>query len=261
MKKIEIIMLISLLAMFSCKKENSGTTSSTTTSTSTMNVADLPPAVTDYIDNNYPDATIYAATKQTNSQALYLVTLSTEEQLAFDGNGNCLGDGQDFDGGGGPGPHGDSLHPGHGHPGHGCPGNWINIDSLPVAIVSYIGTNWPGWKIWHAESDSLCPVGLETEVVIRDTATRPRQEMKLFFDPLSNYLMMGQRIKYQDLPDVVKTYISANFDPKRKSERAEKLTLADNSLNFAIYLKNLKHPHMKHLRVVLTDAGTLVCQQ
>ena len=83
MKKIQIIMFISLLALVSCKKENTGTTSSSASGTS-MNVSDLPASVTSYISNNYPDATIYSATKLSNSTATYVVTLSTEEQLALD---------------------------------------------------------------------------------------------------------------------------------------------------------------------------------
>ncbi len=250
MKKIEIIMLISLLALFSCKKENSGTSS--VVSSSSVNVTDLPATVTNYISNNYPDATIYSATRVTNSQATYIVTLSTEEQLAFDGNGNCLGDGGGF-------PGGDSLHHGHGHPGHGCPGNWINIDSLPGAIKSYITTNYPGYQIWHAEKDSICPTGGVIEVMIRKTGTRPPEDVKLFFDQANNYLMMGQRIRFIDMSQVVKDYISANFGTIHRCDRAEKLTLAGSSINYAVYLDQERL--RLHKRVVLTESGTLVCEQ
>ena len=136
---------MSLVVMYSCKKETS--TVSNATSSTSMNVADLPASVTNYINDNYPDATIYSASKIANNQAVYVVTLSTEEQLAFDGTGNCLGDNQDFDGDGKPGPGGEDLHHGHGHPGHGCPGNWINIDSLPDAIKLYISANYPDYQI------------------------------------------------------------------------------------------------------------------
>lgn len=253
MKKIEIIMLISLLALFSCKKENSGTSS--VVSSSSMNVADLPATVTNYISNNYPDATIYSATKLTNSQATFIVTLSTEEQLAFDGNGNCLGDGGGFPGGGGPGPGGDSLH--HGHPGHGCPGNWINIDSLPGAIKAYITTNYPDYQIWHAEKDNICPTGAVTEVMIRKTATRPPEDVKIFFDGANNYIMMGARIRYTDMPQVVQDSISVHYGTIHRCERAEKLTLAGSSINYAVYLDQAR----LHKRVVLTESGTFVCEQ
>ena len=257
MKKIEIIMLISLLALFSCKKENSGT-SSTNVTTLTVNIADLPAAITNYISNNYPDATIYSATKVTNSAATYIVTLSTEEQLAFDDRGDCLGYGDGFPGGGGPGPGGDSLHHGHGHPGHGCPGNWINIDSLPGAIKSYIGSNYPAYTIWHAEKDSICTAGAVIEVLIRETGTRPPSDVKLFFDMTNNFLMIGQRMRYMDLPQAVRDYISANFGTNHQCDRAEKLTLGDNTINYAVYIDQPGHHHH---RVVLTDSGTLVCEQ
>ena len=94
MKKIGLLLLVCLIAVVSCKKDNTGTSSVTTTST--MNVADLPASVTTYIADNYPDVTVFSAEKVANSQATFIVTLSTEEQLAFDNDGNCLGDGQDF---------------------------------------------------------------------------------------------------------------------------------------------------------------------
>jgi hypothetical protein len=256
MKKIEIIMLISLLALFSCKKETAVV--SNATSSTTMNVADLPAAVTIYISDNYPDATIYSALKISNGQASYIVTLSTEEQLAFDGRGNCLGDGQDFEGGGGHHPGDDSLHHGHGHPGHGCPGNWINIDSLPDAIKKYISTNYPDWQTWHAQKDSVCPAGAVITVMIRKTGTHPPETLKLFFDLSNNYLMMGQRIRFMDVPQAVKDYITTNFPNIHKCERSEKLTLPDNSLNFAVFLGER---HERHQRIVLTDTGILVCEQ
>jgi hypothetical protein len=255
MKKIEIIMLMCLLALFACKKETS-TTSSSTASTSSMNVADLPASVTTYIADNYPDATIFSATKVTNSDASYVVTLSTEEQLAFNANGDCLGDGGGFPGGGD--PDGDPLHHGHGHPGHGHPGNWINIDSLPDTIKAYISTNYSAYQIWHAEKDSLCPSGLVTSVMIRKTGTRPPEDIKLFFDQASNYLMMGQRIRFKDMPQAVKDYITTNFGTMHRCDRSEKLTLADNSINYAVYIGP---PDRRHKRIVLTESGTLVCEQ
>ena len=254
MKKIEIIMLISLLALFSCKKENTGTSSGA--STSTMNVADLPAAVTTYISNNYPDATIYSATKVSNSTASYVVTLSTEEQLAFDGHGNCLGDGSGFPGGGD--PDGDTLHHGHGHPGHGCPGNWINIDSLQGAIKTFITANYPDYQIWHAEKDSICPAGPVISVMIRKAGMRPPEDMKLFFDQANSFLMTGQRIRFTDMPQAVKDYITSNFGTMHRCDGSEKLTLADASVDYAVYLGP---PERRHKRIVLTESGTLVCEQ
>jgi hypothetical protein len=251
MKKMEIIMFICLVTLFSCKKDNSG--SSNSVSSSSMNVADLPPAVTTYVSDYYPDANVFSATKVSNSPAPYIVTLSTEEQLAFDANGSFLGDGENFPGGGKP-DDADSLH----HKHH--PPDWINIDSLPSSIITFITTNYPGYKIKHAEKDSLCPFGAQIEVMIKKKGSPPPEEIKLYFDWITfNYMMMGERIKYKDVPQVVRDSVSADFHVKHKCERAEMLTLADNSLNFAIFLK--EHHHEHHQRAVFMADGTLICVQ
>jgi hypothetical protein len=255
-------MLVCLVAMVSCKKDNSGTSSVTTTST--MNVADLPASVTTYIADNYPDATVFSAEKVANSQASYIVTLSTEEQIAFDRDGNWLGDGQDFHHDGDSIPDGDGHHHGHGHPGHGCPGNWINIDSLPGAIKAYIATNYPDYQIRHAEKDSLCPYGRMITVMIRKPGTHPPQEMKLFFDLADNFIMFGNRIRYKDLPQAVRDTIAAHFADIHKCERSEQLTLADATLNFSVFLDRHHgehHPPERNQRIVLMPDGTVICEQ
>jgi len=251
MKKFEVLIFMTLLALFSCNKEKS----SNTGDSSSMNVAALPATVTSYINDNYPDATIYTAAQLANNEAKYIVLLSTEEELAFDASGHFLGDGQSYCHGGGPFPGGDSLH--HGHPWHGCPPNWINIDSLSAPIKLYIATDYPNYQTWHAEKDSICPTGAVIEVMIRKKGSHPPIDLKLFFDLTNDYLMMAERIRFNELPQAVRTYINTNFGNMHQCDMAEKLTLADSSINYAVFIDK---PH-DHQRVVLTAAGTLVCEQ
>ncbi|MGA3013743.1 MAG: PepSY-like domain-containing protein [Bacteroidales bacterium] len=258
MKKIGVILFFSMLALVSCNKINSsndGVPFSNNVVSSPISTSSLPATITSYISDNYPDATIYSAVQLSNSQAKYIVLLSTEEELAFDGRGNFLGDGEDFCHGGGPFPGGDSLH--HGHPWHGCPPNWINIDSLAGAIKSFVTTNYPNYQIWHAERDSVCPDGSVIEVMIRKPGTRPPVDLTLFFSTADNYIMVAERIRYSDVPQAVKNYISANFNVFHQCLMSQQLTLADSSLNYSIFVNQ---PRM-HKRVVLTSGGTLVCEQ
>ena len=254
MKKLGFILFISLLALFACNKEKSSDNISSGSS-NTISASDLPTSVTNYVADNYPDATINSAAEMSNSQAKYVVLLSTEEELAFDGNGNFLGDGQDFCPHGGPFPGGDSLH--HGHPWHGCPPNWINIDSLPGAIKTYISTNYPNFRIWHAEKDTVCPDGAVIEVLIRKMNAHPPQDLKLFFDQSNNFIMTAQRTRFNELPQPVQNYITSNFNDYHQCLMSEKLTLLSDSINYAVYV----HQMRVHKRVVLTETGTLVCEQ
>jgi hypothetical protein len=257
MKKIGIL-FISMLALLSCNKNspsNDNVPNSSNVVSSTISTSQLPATVTNYISDNYPDATIYAAATLSNSQAKYIVLLSTEEELAFDLRGNFLGDGQDFCHGGGPFPGGDSLH--HGHPWHGCPPNWINIDSLASSIKSFVTTNYPNYVIWHAETDSVCPDGSVIEVMIRKPGTRPPVDLTLFFSTTDSYIMVAERIRYPEVPQAVRNYISTNFHTFHQCLMSQQLTLADDSTNYAIYVNQFR----MHKRVVLTSGGTLVCEQ
>jgi hypothetical protein len=254
-----VIMVMTMLAFYSCNKDNTGNNGlpgTTNVASTTISTASLPATITSYVSDNYPDATIFSAAQLSNSKAKYIVLLSTEEELAFDANGNFLGDGEDFcHGGPFPFPGGDSLH--HGHPWHGCPPNWINIDSLSGTIKSFVTTNYPTFVIWHAETDTVCPNGDILEVMIRKPATRPPQDLILYFDKSDNYILVAQRVMFMNIPQAVKNYISTNFGNLHQCYMSDKLTLADSTLNYAVYVNQRR----LHERVVLTASGTLVCEQ
>ncbi|MCX6248975.1 MAG: hypothetical protein NTW10_14710 [Bacteroidetes bacterium] len=92
MKKIMIFMLVIVAGMTACKKDQ-------TTSTQSTSSVSLPLMATAYIDSNYPDASIDYVVVLKNSNARYIVTLNTAEELAFTQNGDFLGDGLNFNGG------------------------------------------------------------------------------------------------------------------------------------------------------------------
>ena len=257
MKKTMIFMLIIVAGLSACKKDQTTTTSAT--------VASLPLKATAYIDTNYPDASIDYVVAITNSDAKYIVTLNTTEQLAFSQAGDFLGDGRNF-----PGDHhrgdticGDTTH--HGGDGHhggghhggghgGCSGHGIPVDSLSAAIISYITANFPGYAINHAELDTLCPDGAVTEVMIGTAGSEPK---KAVFDATDKFLLWAKRIRYSDVPQAVKDYITANYATYHLCNRGELFTMADNSLQYTIYIDL----GTAHRYVRLKEDGTLVCAQ
>ena len=257
-KTMFLLLIVSIAALSSCNKNNDSTTP-------TLTVADLPTKATQYIDTNYPDASVLYVVAMKNSAAAFIVTLNTTEELAFTTIGNYLGDGANFHGGhhgGGDSIHGDTIHGGcgggghhgGGHPGGGHPGNGIPVDSLPTLIKDYVTANFAGYTIKHAEFDTICTEGAVTEVVIAQAGMEP---IKLYFDATSTYLMKDNRILFTDIPQVVKDYIAANYATFETCNRATKLTLADNTLQFIVYL----HASQVRKNVRLKDDGTFVCEK
>jgi len=250
-----IVMLVTMLAaLSSCNKNDQAVPSSQVT-----DVAALPANAVSYAVDNYPDATIDYVLLQANAAAKYIAVLNTTEELAFTSTGDYLGDGKLYRGGhhGGDTLHGDTIH-GNGHHGGGHHGghngNQIPVDSLPVMITDYIAANYAGYSVMHAEYDTLCPEGGVKEVMIGISGLEP---LKLVFDSSDTFLMQASRIFYSTVPQAVKDHITANYATYQVSNKSEKLILADNSIQYAVYVRlNADH---KKLRI--TDGGIMVCVQ
>jgi hypothetical protein len=276
MKKLMILMLILIAGFTACNKDQTMTTQTTATA------QDLPLKATSYIENNYPDATIDFVVAYTSSDAAYIVTLNTTEELAFSEAGDYLGNGVNFHGGHGHHGGGDTIfhdsthwgdtthpgdtthngghghghhgggHHGGGHHGGGHHGGGIPLDSLSAAIVQYINTNFPGDTIFHAEYDSLCPEGAVIAVMFGQRGTEPK---KAVFDLAGTYLLLANRLRYEEMPDAVKNYITSNYANYQVCHRGEKFTMADNTLQYRVFLM----PDHVRMCVRLKEDGTLVC--
>ncbi|MEI7491555.1 MAG: PepSY-like domain-containing protein [Bacteroidota bacterium] len=261
MKKAMFLMLVTaLIAMGACsKKDQTGTTAQTNQATS------LPTKATTYVETNYPDATIDYILVLANSSAKFVVALNTTEELAFTSDGNYLGDGRHFHNGGHPGDtipgdsiHGDTIHCWHHHGHHGGGhhgGHGIPVDSLSSVIKSFIAANFTGYTILNADYDSLCVDGRVKEVMIGKQDTVP--PIKLIFSATDIYLLQASRFRYSDVPQAVKDYITANYSSYEVCNAAEKYILADNSVQYMVYLRLDR----SHLKVHLLADGTLVCSQ
>ena len=271
MKRVVLSMLIFIAAFSSCKKDGNSTSTSTD---QTIAVSSLPTTITDYVANNYPAETISSVLKVSNSTATYIVSLNTLEELAFTGTGNFLGDGTKFHHGGGcdstgfivgdstwhPGE--DSLghhghHGGHGgHNGHGEPGsgNIISLDSLPTALTDFLTANYAGYTAQHAEKDTVCQFGAVIELMLEKQGIEP---LKLFFTTDGTFLMKAERSQYSSAPQVVVDYITANYAGYTVRTRMETFTMADNSLEYNIFMA------LGTVRksITMTAAGTFVCER
>jgi hypothetical protein len=264
MKRLVYSLLIVAVAIIACSKEKTNATSEE----QSLSVSALPLKVTSYVSNNYPAETITSALKLSSSSATYIVTLNTLEELAFDENGDFLGNGEQFHH-----HHGDSLggfpedsihhdgdtthghHGGHGgHCGNGGHGNTVSLDSLPSAIAEYISGNYSGYTAKHAGIDSLCQFGVTYEVMIEQTGSN---HLKLFFDMSGNFIMKAERARYADAPQPVKDYIVLNYADNSPRTKMEIYTLGDMSIEYGIFLA--KEGSRKC--VMLKEDGTFICEK
>lgn len=258
MKRIQIALLAIVVIMSACSKEQ------TAGNYQNISVAELSSSVVNYVDENYPDASIVSAVKSSNAEATYVVQLNTNEEIAFDASGKCMGDAEDFNaaafqrggrGGHGGGPGGGGHH-GGGPGGHngGGPGG-LSIDSLPTAVTSYITTNYAGARLIGARLDTTCQFGNTINVMVKPTASNP---VKLAFDMSGTYLYSAQRALYSSVPQIVRDTVVSTFGLTGNfRNRAEKLTLANASIEYNIYFK------LNTVKKVATvqDNGTIVCSR
>ena len=253
MKRVMIVMLVTMMAaLSSCNKNDQAVPSS-----QVADVSSLPAKAVSYAADNYPDATIDYVLLQTNAVARFIAVLNTTEELAFTTTGDYLGDGEQYRGGHHDGDtlHGDTIygggHHGGGHHG-GHHGNEIPVDSLPVMITDYIAANYAGYSVMHAEYDTLCPEGAVKEVMTGLSGSEP---VKLVFDGNDAFLMQASRVRYSTVSQAVKDYITANYTTYQVSSKSEKLTLADNSIQYSVYIRL----GTDRKKVRITDAGIMVC--
>ncbi len=155
---------------------------------------DLPPIITDYITANYPESLIEGAKM---SDKGYGVKLDTGQFLAFDTEGNFVGERR-----GKPNGHGQGNKPNRG-------GEEIDPSELPATVTDYITANYPDSSIEGArQSDKGYGVKLDSGVVV-------------IFDADGNFLKErtgkpnggghGTEIDPSELPTTITDYITANY--------------------------------------------------
>ena len=236
-------------------------------------VSALPSATTTYVKTTYPDAYIANATEIANSDASYIVYMSTLEELAFDKQGNPMGNADahrhfgDGDGDGGHGHggphdghmhnhHGDGLDSLHDEGCHNHDSSAIETINLATAITDYINLNYAGYTVRHAHLETSCQGDSLTEVVAEsaDGSTW----VKLFFDSSNNFVMAGTRTTYAAVPQVIKDYVTTNYAAYTAKDKATMLTLANGTIQYAVFLEI---EHQSHKRVIFNADGTFVCEQ
>ncbi len=257
MKKY-LLILAGALVLSACSKEQLASNEES------INVSELSTNVTNFIAENYPDATITSALRLTKSEATTVVILSTTEELAFNNNGECLGDALNYRGGngggrgghhgGGPGGH-HGGGPGGGHHGGGPGGHLdsMGIDTLLPLIVNYIDSNYATYKVMNARFDTTCEFGKVISVMVGNRSFAG--PVKLVFDLNGVFLFSGQRFPYSGTPQIVKDYFSTNYAGYKVRTVAEKLSLASSIVEYNVFIADSTSRKM----ITIKEDGTFVC--
>jgi hypothetical protein len=226
-----------------------------------ISYADAPQAVRDFISANYTDyAVCDKAEKFTLPDNLlqYMIYLRLDQiktKLRMAEDGTLICDHEIIDSVPGPGGHHGGGHHGGGHPGGGHHEGGIPLDLLSQVIKDYVAANYAGYNIQHAEFGVICPDGNVTEVMIGMPGSDP---LKLIFGAGDAFLLTANLLPYSDVPQIVKDYIAANYPDYNVGEKAEKLTLLDNSIQYRIFIMMMHH--MKKT-VLIAEDGTFICVQ
>ena len=122
-----------------------------------INISALPQSIKDYINTNYPNATIlYAEKDYDDGQKAYEVKLDNGMELEFDSNGNLLSSDDDN----------------------------VPTSQLPQAIIDYVNNNHPNNTIKEAE--------IEFEDGQKMYKVELDNDMELYFDMNGNFIKSEQ---------------------------------------------------------------------
>ena len=110
----------------------------------------------------------------------------------------------------------------------------IAITGLPTAITNYVKTNYTDYTIDEAQKDTLCNgiAGIEVELEKKGAA-----DISLFFNNENAFILKEEDIKYSTLPTNVSAFISNNYPNYEMPKKAEKITLADGTIQYEVDLK------------------------
>jgi len=217
-----------------------------------LTYAQLPEAVQNFIGDNYPDALATEILKlDEGNQELYSVELNLDETVVLDANavvfrGKPGGGNHGGKGNGKGGRHGKGGGP-HGH------GTFIAADSLSQTIKDYFTTNLSDYTVKGGHQETLCSGTVAIEVFASNATTNTVR----VFDTAGTYLFAVDRVSYTDLPQAVKDYITANFPNNNNRAKAVKMTLADGTIQYSIYVRSGR----THVELILSESGALVCQR
>lgn len=130
----------------------------------------------------------------------------------------------------------------------------INLETLPASIQEFISHNYYGYKMVSAVKDPLCS-GMEAIDVTVERSDSP--SFSLIFKMDGQFVQQETDINLNELPKAVLNQLNTGFKDYMPDQNAEKLNLADQSINYQV---DLSKGQVKK-EVVFKEDGTVVCTE
>jgi len=204
-----------------------------------VDAGQLPQAVLDYLDTEFPNAAIEEVEIEVEyGLEFYDLDLSNGIDVYFtaDGTFACSEDDDNSDDGGDDDDGDDDD----------------NID-LPSAAASFIQDNFPDYAIDYVQREEFCN-GYIIEVEIEMGTT----DRDLYFDLNGDFLFEADDISVSTLPQAVAATLEVEY-PDFQIDDAEILTMADGSTRYWVEVENETNDNEKEYDVILEEDGSIVC--
>ena len=127
------------------------------------------------------------------------------------------------------------------------------LHNLPANVKGFVQKNYPGYIITIAVSDPLCGGSNAVDVAITKIGS---PDLSLIFKPDGTFVQQEQGMPLNTLPISIIQTLKAKYPDYSAGDPIEKLTLADNSLDYSVGLS--KGADSKE--VIFDINGMVVCE-
>lgn len=129
----------------------------------------------------------------------------------------------------------------------------IAVDKLPINIHEYVKANFKDYVIKRAEHDPLCTGADAIDVAIEHKGS---PKYSVIFLPNGDFVQLEEDMPLIKAPTKIIDVVKTKFASYSVAPEIERLTLADNTVQFLVDISNAKGTK----EVILNIDGTLVCE-
>lgn len=187
-----------------------------------ISFANFPKTALDYIEQNFPDEKIKEIAKITNANGM--ITYEAEikgTDYIFDAHGNPLKTKNE---------RAEKVESTEINTQKVESGK-VDIRDLPKTVNEFVEKNYVGYKIESVKHDPMCNGDDAIDVAITKNGSVP---LSLIFTPDGKFVQKEEDIDIADAPTKVKETLKVKYSDYTIGKQIEKLTLADNSVQFLI---------------------------
>lgn len=247
MKKLIFPLMFLLVVVYACKKDVAPDNS--------IGASNLPAKAAEYISQNYPDQTVTSAIKMNDGTDTYIVTLNSNDQLAFDLQGSFLGagtvqsnestSGTNSNFSDGPTPSGLAEF---------APGRILTLRFVPWSISQYVKNNYDGYNMELIQLQNVCSFG---NVYVAMLNQGKNTRVTLLFGTDGQYMARAVPMPYSLAPNMLQHTILNSFPGYSVRPNIDEIFMSDGRTLWAVFLMNQGRNYV----TLINEDGTSLCSQ